>query len=252
MKRFSGRREVAVALGAYAVYLAVRAAVDNPYGRERAAQNARSVEALERRLGIHVEPALQALFLDKPRLLRWLSAGYVIPNVAFTVGSLMRLFSRRHPDFHRLRRAGLFTILAPSAVFYLFPCDPPRKLDHMVDTIREEGIDLESGLVVKAYNPIAAFPSIHLAFSVVTSAAVLADARHPALRAAARAYPGAVAWIVVVTGNHFVLDAVAGAAVGLAGLRLGRRRDGERAEDARTPRAAWRRRRPPGGTAARS
>lgn len=243
---------MALALGAYAVYLAVRAAVDNPYGRERAARNARRLEALERRLGLHVEPLLQARLLDKPRLLRALSAGYVVPNVAFTVGSLMRLFFRRHPDFHRLRRAGLFTIVAPSAVFYLFPCDPPRKLDHMVDTIHDGGLDLESGIVVKLYNPIAAFPSIHMAFAVVTSATVLADARNPALRAAAAAYPGAVAWIVFVTGNHFVLDAVAGAAVGLAGLRLGRRQDAGRSGGARTRRGASRRRSRQAETEARS
>jgi hypothetical protein len=233
---------VALALGAYAVYLAVRAAVDNPYGRERAARNARRLEALERRLGLHVEPSLQAFLLDKPRLLGWLSAGYVIPNVAFSVGALMRLFFRRHPEFHRLRRAGLFTIVAPSAAFYLFPCDPPRKLDHMVDTILDGGLDLESGIVAKLYNPIAAFPSIHLAFAVVTGATVLADARNPALRAAAAAYPGAVAWIVIVTGNHFVLDALAGAAVGLTGLRLGLRPGGGRPAAARRRRGAWRRR----------
>jgi hypothetical protein len=211
---------VALALGAYAVYLGVRAAVDNADGRARAARNARRVEALERRLGIHVEPELQALLLDRPRLLRALSVGYVIPNVVLTVGSLWRLFSLRHPDYHRLRRAGIFSVLAPSVVFYLFPCDAPRKLPHMVDTIRDGGIDLESGLVVKLYNPIAAFPSIHLAFAVLTSAAVLAEAEHPAVRAAAVAYPGAVAFVVFVTANHFVLDALAGAAVGLAGLRL--------------------------------
>ena len=135
----------------------------------------------------------------------------------------MRLFFRRHPDFHRIRRAGLLSIAGPAVVFYFFPCDPPRKLDHMVDTIRDGGWDLESGIVVKLYNPIAAFPSVHLAFAVVTSAAVLADKRSPTVRTVARAYPGAVALLVFATANHFVVDAVAGAAVGLAGLRLGAR-----------------------------
>lgn len=213
---------MALALGAYAVYLAVRKAVDNDGGRARAARNARRIEALERRLGIHVEPRVQRLLLGRPRLLRALSVGYVVPNVVLTVGSVMRLFFRRHPDFHRVRTAGVFSIAAPSAVFLLFPCDPPRKLDHLVDTIRDGGIDLESGIVVRLYNPIAAFPSLHMAFAVVTSAATLAGERHPALRAAALAYPGAVALVVFSTANHFVLDAVAGAGVALAGLKLGK------------------------------
>jgi hypothetical protein len=204
----------------------VRAAVDDEDGRARAARNARRIEDLERRLGIHVEPEVQKLLLGRPRLLRALSVGYVIPNVVFTVGSVLRLFSRRHPEFHRIRRGGLLSIAGPAAVFYFFPCDPPRKLDHMVDTIRDGGLDLESGLVVKLYNPIAAFPSLHMAFAVVTSAAVLAQAEHPAVRAAALAYPGAVALVVFATANHFVLDAAAGAALGLVGLRLGRRQPG--------------------------
>ena len=198
----------------------MRAAVDNPRGRARAARNARRIEELERRLGVHVEPGLQALLLDRPRLLRALSAGYVLPNVVLTVGSVMRLFFRRHPDYHRIRTAGLFSIAAPAAVFYLFPCDPPRKLHHMVDTIRDGGLDLEAGIVVRLYNPIAAFPSLHMAFAVVTSAAVLADSRSTLVRVAARAYPGAVAFVVFTTANHFVLDAAAGAALGLLGLRL--------------------------------
>lgn len=213
---------MALSLGTYGLYLAAGAARDNPAGRARAARNARRLEALERRLGLHLEPQIQGLLLDRPRLARALSAGYVVPNVVLSVGSVMRLFFRHHPDFHRIRRAGLLSIVGSAAAFYLFPCDPPRKLDHMVDTIREGGLDLESGIVVKLYNPIAAFPSMHMAFAVVTSAAVLADARSPALRAAARVYPGGVALLVFATANHFLVDALAGAALARAGLRLGR------------------------------
>jgi hypothetical protein len=57
--RFSPRREVAVGLGAYAVYLLVRRAVVNERGRHAALRNARRVVAAERRLGLHVEPRLQ-------------------------------------------------------------------------------------------------------------------------------------------------------------------------------------------------
>jgi hypothetical protein len=209
-------------LGTYGLYLAVGAARDNAAGRARAARNARRLEALERRLGLHVEPWIQSLLLDRPRLARALSAGYVVPNVVLSVGSVMRLFFRRHPEFHRIRRAGLLSIAGSAAVFYFFPCDPPRKLEHMVDTVREGGLDLELGIVVRLYNPIAAFPSLHMAFAVVTSAAVLADAQDPKVRAAARAYPGAVALLVFATANHFVVDALAGAALARAGLRLGR------------------------------
>jgi membrane-associated phospholipid phosphatase len=222
--RFSARREVALGLGAYAVYLLVRAAVANAQGREEAARNARRLEAFERRLGIHVEPAVQRTLVPNRATMRALAAGYVALNVVMTVGSLGRLFRRRHPEFHRIRRAGLAAIVAPSALFYAFPCDPPRKLDHMTDPIADHGIDLESGLIVKLYNPIAAFPSIHMAFAVVTAAALLADARSRTGRALARAYPAGVAYVVVATGNHFVVDVAAGSALAALALRLARPR----------------------------
>jgi hypothetical protein len=222
-RRFSGRREAAIGLGAYAAYLLVRQLVIATDGAGRAARNARRLEVLERRLGIHVEPAVQRPLLHRQSLLRVLGVGYVTLNVVLTVGTQMRLFFRRHPDYHRLRTATAIAIVAPQPVFLLFPADPPRKLEHMVDTIAESGdIDLESGLIVRLYNPVAAFPSIHLAFAVVTSAAVRAGAAGALPRALALAYPPAVAYLVVVTANHFVLDAAAGAALGLVSLRLGR------------------------------
>ena len=46
--------------------------------------------------------------------------------------------------------------------------------------------------------------------------------RSPFARALAPAYPPAVAFVIFATANHYVLDAVAGAALGLAGLRLSR------------------------------
>jgi PAP2 superfamily len=84
------------------------------------------------------------------------------------------------------------------------------------------GFDLDSGLVAQLYDPLAAMPSIHVAYAVVTAAGIRQTARSPTLRALAPAYPPAVAFIVFATANHYVLDAVAGAALAGLGLRLAR------------------------------
>ena len=80
-RRFSGRREVAIGLGAYALYLGVRALVVNERGRRRARRNAERIVAVERRLGIHVEPALQRLLLPRTRLVAGLNVGYAVPEL---------------------------------------------------------------------------------------------------------------------------------------------------------------------------
>jgi membrane-associated phospholipid phosphatase len=222
-RRFSGRREVAVGLGAYALYLGVRAVVVRERGRLRARRNAERLVALERRLGIHVEPGLQRLLLPRVRLVAGLNVGYAVLNFGLTVGWLMRLFSARHPEFHRLRRATALTFLGAQPVFLLFPTAPPRTLDHFVDTIQEvSGIDLDSGLVAKLYNPLAAMPSIHVAFAVVTATGLAETSRSRLVRRLAPGYPPLVALTVFATANHYVLDGVAGAALGALGLRIAR------------------------------
>jgi hypothetical protein len=115
------------------------------------------------------------------------------------------------------------TTLACQPIFFLFPCAPPRSLDHFVDTIADvSGFDLDSGPVAQLYDPLAAMPSIHVAYAVVTAAGIAAASESPTLRALAPVYPPLVASVVFVTANHYVLDAVAGAAVAGVALRLSR------------------------------
>jgi hypothetical protein len=221
--RFSGRREAAIALGVYAAYLLASRLKRSDEGRLRAARNAERVVALERRLGIYVEPRLQALLLPRRRLVAVLNVAYVTLNVGLTVGWLMRLFGRRHPEFHRVRRAAVLTTLGAQPCFVLFPCAPPRTLEGFVDTIVEvSGIDLDSGLIAQLYDPLAAMPSIHVAYAVVTAAGIAGTSEHPLAQALARGYPPLVALIVFATANHYVLDAVAGAALGGLALRISR------------------------------
>src|SRR5918998_1518026 len=185
-RRFSTRREVAIGLGVYAVYLAVRALKLRTGGRERANLNARRVVALERRLRIHVEPALQRALLPRTRLVAGLNVAYVTLNVGLTVGWLMHLYRRRDPAFHRLRRAAVAATLGAQPVFLLFPVAPPRTLEGFVDTIEEvSGIDLDRGLVAELYDPIAAMPSIHVAYAVVTAAGIAATSESALARALA-------------------------------------------------------------------
>jgi hypothetical protein len=210
-----------IGLGVYAVYLLVRAAAVTSEGKRKADRNASRIVALERRLGIHVEPELQKVFLPYPRSLHVLNLGYATLNVGLTVGWLIRLFAKRHPRYHRYRRAVVATTLAAQPFFLLLPTAPPRSLDHLVDTVAEiSGIDLDSGLVVRLYHPLAAMPSIHVAYAVVTAAGLAETSSAAVVRRLAPAYPPLVAAVVFVTANHFVLDAVVGALVGALGLRV--------------------------------
>jgi hypothetical protein len=113
--------------------------------------------------------------------------------------------------------------LGAQPAFLLFPVAPPRTLDDFVDTILDvTGVDLERGFVGQLYDPIAAMPSIHITYAVLTSAGIAQTSRSPAARALAPAYPPLVALIIFATANHYVLDAVAGAALGSTALVVAR------------------------------
>jgi len=221
MKRFSLRREVALGLLVYWVYLLVRKLVLDANGRERARRNGERIVALEERLGLHVEPAVQRALLRFPRVVHGLNLGYAVFNVGLTVGWLVLLYRRRDPDYHHLRRACVLAHLGAQPVFLLFPTAPPRALEGFVDTLSEvSGVDLEHPFLVRFYNPVAAMPSLHVTFAVLTAGGIAARAESPAAKAVAHAYPPLVSLVVAGTGNHYALDLVAGAALGAATRRI--------------------------------
>jgi len=217
VKRYSLRREVGLGLLVYAVYLTVRWLVLREGGRARARRNAERIVEAERRLGLDFEPALQRVVLRTPRVVHGLNLGYGVFNVGLTAGWLILLYRRRDPAFHRLRRASVLAHLGAQPVFLAFPTEPPRALDGFVDTLSEvSGFDLEHPFLVRLYNPVAAMPSLHVAFAVVTGTAIAERARTRPVKTAAYLYPALVTAVVAATGNHYVLDAAVGAALGAA------------------------------------
>lgn len=213
--RTSGRREAAYGIAAYGAYLAVRGAVWNGRGRARAHGNARRVIAMERRFGLLVEPTVQRAASRTPFLLDLVSAGYAAGNVALSVGWLAWLRHRGDAGFHRERRAALITFLGALPVFLLFPTAPPRTQEGFEDTLADLGVDLDHPVVQRFYNPIAALPSHHVAFAVLTGLSFAERARSPAGRAMGWSYGPVVSLVVVATGNHYVADVAAGAGLGL-------------------------------------
>ena len=68
-------------------------------------------------------------------------------------------------------------------------------------------------------NPYAAVPSMHIAFALMIALPAIRIARHAISKLAWAFYPLLVLFVVVVTANHFWLDAAAGALVaGVAAL----------------------------------
>jgi hypothetical protein len=100
--------------------------------------------------------------------------------------------------------------------YALYPTAPPRLMpeEGFTDTIALfTGVAQDDETLSLLVNQYAAVPSMHIAFSLMIAVPGMALTRFAPARVLWSAYPLLVFFVIVVTGNHFWLDAAAGAAV---------------------------------------
>ena len=86
-----------------------------------------------------------------------------------------------------------------------------------VDTINDfSNVNHDSSLAKVFINPYAAVPSMHCAFALMIGASGVMVCRHWWSKAWWAFWPLLVAWVVIVTANHYWVDAVLGWMVALA------------------------------------
>jgi membrane-associated phospholipid phosphatase len=215
-----GGVEVAALFALYGLYEIVRgfghASVDVARG------HAGDIVALERSLGVYGERGVQEFAESVPGLPALLGVAYIVLHIVATAGILAWVY-RSHRDRFPLVRTTLIASTALSlAVYVLYPVAPPRLAElGFADTVTTHArLNLSSDLLGSLYNPFAAVPSLHFGWSMLLGAVVAWVARHPVAYGFAVVWPVAMFFAVVMTGNHFILDAVAGAIVSFAGLGI--------------------------------
>ena len=184
-------------------------------GAALAERHADAVVSLERSLHVFHEGAVQDAVRDVAGLPTLLGYAYLTLHLTATAFVLSWAY-RRHRDAYRTLRNTLAAASALAVVgYWLFPTAPPRLAGVGIgDTVSgATSINLTSHLASSFYNPYAAVPSMHIGFALLIGAAVARLARRRVVRAAGALYPLFVLLVIVATGNHFFLDAAAGAAV---------------------------------------
>lgn len=215
-------RELLLVILGYWTYTLVRNTVPDQAGT--ATRNADQLYRLEQALRIDVELAVN-LAVDE---VTWLIVGmnyyYAVAHFALAIGVLVWLY-RRHPGHYPLARTVFLVTNGVALVaFYLYPLAPPRLLPRLgfVDTVVSHGTwgSWASGDVAAASNQYAAMPSMHVAWSLFCTAAILLLARRRWVRVIGLVHPVLTLVVIVATANHFVLDAVGGAAALGAGYAI--------------------------------
>ena len=211
-RRHSGRRELGVFALAYLTYFGVRAVTQGSL--PRATRDALDVMRLERHLGIGVERSVQALIAGSRTLVDLANGLYIWGHWPVLILGGVALFRLAPEHYVRLRNVCLLSGAVGLVVFAVFPVAPPRLAPSgLVDTIARHATAYRTVLPTALVNEYAAMPSLHAGWNLMLGIELFRSTRHLALRAFAVAMPAAMAFAVVATANHYVLDVVAGATV---------------------------------------
>jgi len=218
--------EIALALGFYAVYSAVRNS--NQGGTATALRNAENLISTQRFLGLYHEQTLQAWALHFRPLV--IGANYYYGSLHFvvTIGCLVFLFVRWRDDYPFWRNTlGISTAIALIG-FTFWPLMPPRLLPHsfgFVDTLARYPTfwSFKQAAVNQISNQYAAMPSVHCVWAMWCACVLVPRLRSRWAKVVAVAYPVLTVVAIVLTANHYFLDAVGGFAVLLLGFEASRR-----------------------------
>jgi hypothetical protein len=178
--------------------------------------HARSIMSIERSLHIFVEQSVQSWAMGQRVLIDFANFMYVNSHFVITTSLLVWLYLRHNDRFYFVRN--MFVVAMGFALigYLILPTAPPRFFPELgyVDTIAYYvNVKHDSGLVALFFNPYAAVPSMHVAFSLMVAIPTILIVKRHVLKALWALYPLLITFVVVVTGNHWVMDAIAGAAV---------------------------------------
>lgn len=212
-------RQVALVAGAALLYFLVRGQTQ---GNETSAvDHGFDLIVLERLVGLDVEADLQALVLSQHwavTLVNWIYIWGHWPVIAVT---LIWLYRTRRLDYLLLRNALFLSGAIGLAIFVSYPVAPPRLLPAgYVDTVTELSTSYRLLQPPSLVNKYAALPSLHVGWNLLIGIAVFRTRASRLATVFGIVSPLAMAAAVVLTGNHYLVDALLGSIVALAGLAL--------------------------------
>ena len=212
------RREAVIGLLTFAAYIAVDV-TGGVERRQAAAAHGGTLFRLEQSLHIAIEPSLNAWLADRTLIRTLANYEYAWSYLIAAFGLLVWLYVRR-PDAYRPARSSFVALnLTGIACFAIYPLMPPRLVSSQgfVDTVTQGHTWGSWGSrAVDQANQLAAMPSLHVAWAAWVSAVLgwLIAKRQVQLLSAA--HVAVTTWVIMATGNHYLLDAVGGAVLAMA------------------------------------
>lgn len=215
-----------VLLGLF-IYFRVRGLTESSAGLAR--DHAHDIVDFEKFLSINVESKLQDLVAPSETIQTVANWIYIWGHWPAIIATMVWLAWLHREVFLRLRDAMLVSGALGMIVFVSYPVAPPRLADlGLVDTVTEQSRAYRVLQPPAFINQYAAMPSLHSGWDLLVGIAIITAASSVVLKVVGFAMPVLMAFAVVATANHYIVDVVAGVALVLVGhavaLYLERRR----------------------------
>jgi membrane-associated phospholipid phosphatase len=217
-------RQIGILVGVDVAYELVRGIADSQ--RADAIAHGSQVIDFERATHTFFEPSLQALFLPAHWLIDVANQLYLNAQFSIALGFLVWLYLFRNESYYFVRNMFVVSMGLALVGYTLYPTAPPRMFpEHgFVDTIVDfSGVNHDSALAKIFINPYAAVPSMHCAFAMMIGVTGVMVCRNWPAKVLWAAWPLLITWVVVVTANHYWVDAALGWMVALVSAIVAQR-----------------------------
>ena len=183
--------------------------------------NGERVIDIEQNTGTFFEPTIQAFLITESWLIDFANAIYLNAQFSVLLGFLIWMYFWRNDHYYFFRNM-FFVSLGLALVGYIgFPTAPPRMYPEygFIDTVNaQSSVNHNSELAKLLINPFAAVPSMHCAVALMIGGTAFLCVKNVFGKVFWACWPLIVAWVTVVTANHYWVDALLGWMV--AGLSL--------------------------------
>lgn len=206
----------------YSAYSQVRLAATG--GRDTAERHGAQIHSLEQWLHIDIEHWANHAVVGVDWLRDFFDFYYTTFHFIVPLTILGVLYVRRPADYRWARSSiGFATVLALVG-FWLYPLAPPRLMPGLgfIDTVHgvQDFAKPDYGSLTSMTNQYAAMPSLHFGWSLWCGVVIVMLAPKAWMKALGLLHPLFTVSAIVATANHWVLDAVGGAAVVALGFGL--------------------------------
>ncbi|MDO0915324.1 phosphatase PAP2 family protein [Streptomyces sp. DT2A-34] len=218
---------------AYAQIRLAAAGGSHSAGRVTAEEHGAEIHSIERALRIDIEYWANHAVVKIDWLRNFFDFYYESFHFGVPLAILGVLYWRRPVDYRWARSAIGFATVFALIGFWLYPLAPPRLMPGLgfIDTVHgpQDFTQPDYGTLTELTNQYAAMPSLHFGWSLWCGLVILVLAPNWWLKTLGLLHPLLTVTAIVVTGNHWVLDAAGGALVVAAGFGMTHLLQGPRA-----------------------